>query len=117
MDDGRAGEVREREFKLSQPATSPSPPQHDRVDQGGDEEAVNEVAPELRPFGHGARNDGGGGGGESGLEEEERRRQQPVASCLLHAGDADVEAEPPAEQLATTERDAESDESKRQDAG
>jgi hypothetical protein len=42
----------------------------DRVDDGGDADAVHEVALELRAFGHRARHDRGGGGGERHLEEE-----------------------------------------------
>ncbi len=117
--DGRAGEVRERELALRKPAATPAPAEHHRVDEGGDDQRVEEVRLELRALGHGTRHDRGCRGGKRGLEEEERRRRQVKYGdtlSVLDARDADAHPAEPAAQSLVAEANGVADQSERQDA-
>ena len=58
------------EAPFGDPAAAPGPEDDYRVDDGAQDRAVNQLADEMRPFGHSAGGDGGGGAGKGELEEE-----------------------------------------------
>ena len=69
VDNRRTGEI--VEAQLAQPAAAPGPVTFDRVDEQGDESAVNQIHGELGAFCHGTAHDRGGRGAEHGLEDQE----------------------------------------------
>ena len=69
MHDGAAREI--VEAKAGEPSASPGPMPLDRVDDKGDECAVDQVHGEFGPFRHGAADDGRGCGAEDRLEDKE----------------------------------------------
>ena len=74
VDHRGTGEIDEAES--FQPAAAveeaaPGPAAENRVDEGADDDTVDQISGELGPFGHGAGYDGGGRGGEDHLEHPE----------------------------------------------
>ena len=67
VDDRRTGEV--LEAHLGKPAAAPLPVAADRIDQAGEDRAVDQVARDLHAAGNGARDDRRGGRGEDRLEQ------------------------------------------------
>lgn len=76
MDHARAGEVEqpaaEQQVALGyegrHPPPGPRPVYHDRVDEPGQDDGVDDVGVEVDPLGDRPRDHGGGGGRESPLE-------------------------------------------------
>ncbi len=74
VDHGGTGKI--DETQLFQPAAAveepaPGPAAEDGVDEGADDDTVDQIAGEFGPFGHGAGDDGGGRGGKDHLEHPE----------------------------------------------
>ena len=106
VDEGGAGVVHEAE--VAEPAAAPAPVDHDRVDQAGDEDGVEEVGGEFGALGECAGDDGGGGGGEGPLEEEDGRLGDAVGfGEPAESGEERVAADKAA--LAGAEGEAEAD--------
>src|SRR5205814_2524987 len=84
--------------QLRQPAAAPHPAAVDRVDEGADEEAEDEEAPEGPAFGEGAGGDGGGGVHEDHHEQEPDDGGAVVGGPTLARGEeeADLAEESPA---------------------
>ena len=79
VDAGGTGEI--MEAQILEPAAAPDPVTGNRVDQEADEDRVDTIDGELRPFCHGARDNRRRSGTEDGLENQERHvREARVVS-------------------------------------
>ena len=104
-----------------QPAAAPDPVADERIDEGTDQEGINEIRGELRPLGHGTRDDCRRGPREDQLEHElgvERHRgpvqggEDPLVGVAGRGRVVSPREEEPAkshERVAVAEHDAEPD--------